>query len=187
MRGSILGLPNMISISRIPLSIAACWFIWFDKIYASAVFIILAMLTDVFDGWIARVTDSVSDWGKILDPLADKISIAAFIIVLLLKKLVPFWFVCSVISRDLLIALGGFLLIGKMDSPPSSNFWGKLSSMLLSIYLARQALKILPVEVILWNVDPFGIFVFCVVMMSFFVYLFKFIRIFKIKKQAVKA
>ena len=67
-------MPNMLSMFRLVLIIPVTWLILQDgPLFWMMILILLAVATDYFDGRIARWSDSVSDWGKLLDPLADKV------------------------------------------------------------------------------------------------------------------
>jgi CDP-diacylglycerol--glycerol-3-phosphate 3-phosphatidyltransferase len=105
-QGHILNLPNFLSFLRILL---IPWFIYFLHAGQTgvAIFImVVALLTDWFDGRAARWTNEVSDMGKILDPLADKLCLASVAIYFLWKGELPVWFVLFVLLRDVIIFLG---------------------------------------------------------------------------------
>jgi len=76
----------------------------------------LAAGSDAIDGWLARVTDTKTDLGAHLDPLADKLLLISVYTTLGISKLVPAWLVITVISRDVLI-VGGLLLAWFMGKP----------------------------------------------------------------------
>ncbi len=78
--------------------------------FAATVIFLLASLTDFLDGQLARRTGSVSETGKILDPLADRILIGAAVIALTIKGLLPVAGVALVVSRDIVLLFGYKLL-----------------------------------------------------------------------------
>jgi len=137
--GRFLTAANLISILRVPLTLAACYFLWKGNQLMTFIFMSLAILSDTADGKLARRTGTVSDWGKILDPLADKISFAVFAAFLLVTNRLPLWIFAVLAGRDALIVTGG-LFMSKGRTPPSANIWGKLSTMILSLFMLRQAL-----------------------------------------------
>jgi CDP-diacylglycerol--glycerol-3-phosphate 3-phosphatidyltransferase len=105
-QGHIVNLPNFLSFLRILL---IPWFLWClhtGRTGEAFVIMIVALLTDWLDGRAARWTNEVSDMGKILDPLADKLCLASVAIYFLWKGALPVWFVLFVIARDLLIFFG---------------------------------------------------------------------------------
>lgn len=102
-----LTLSNALSLLRVALFMPFAYFYERDeKVIAFAV-VILAISTDWFDGRVARWTNTVSELGKILDPLADKLSTALIGMYLLYRGELPLWFVLLVVVRDLILFLGG--------------------------------------------------------------------------------
>jgi len=104
----VVNLPNALTVSRlaaIPLLMALLLlrFDYHDQL-AAAVFCIFS-LTDTLDGQIARRQGTVSDLGKFLDPLADKLFVLSVLIVLVQEGLVAAWVVVVIFSRELLITL----------------------------------------------------------------------------------
>jgi len=176
MRGPFLNLPNALSMARVPLSLAACLFVALRDPVPACALILLAVSSDFLDGTIARRTGSISDWGRILDPLADKVGIAALVITLAAVGALPLWFLVVVVARDALIAAGGLLLTRRLGSPPSSNLWGKATSLCLSVYLTTLSVgwmtgaAIWSPGLLLWGVDPLGLLSLALVGISFFVY-----------------
>ena len=176
MKGPVFNTPNLISLARIPLGFAACLFVILRSIIPAALMIFLGVLSDYIDGIIARRTDSVSDWGKIFDPLADKIALGAFVITLTAVGAVPLWFVIVFLARDALIAAGGIILTKRFGSPPSSNVWGKFTSFFMSIYLTVAAVcyildkSLWPDSFTLGGLDPIGLVALGFVLVSLFVY-----------------
>ncbi len=139
MKDRLLTLPNLLSLSRIPLSLAAAAFLVSGDTLPMIVFAVAAILTDWLDGFAARKMDSVSRWGTILDPAADKIGFAAFGAALAVSGRIPVWFTLLVVCRDILIAAGGLAIARGGARVPRSNVWGKASTVILSAYMVRQA------------------------------------------------
>lgn len=129
---------NYLSIARVPLSAAASVFIYRGMPVPAGVLAVIAVSTDWLDGFIARRTGTVSDWGKILDPLADKISYGLFALALVLSGALAPWFLFVLILRDVLIGAGG-LFLAAGSSPPGARTSGKISTLLVSVFLLRQA------------------------------------------------
>ena len=74
------------------------------------VIIAIAALTDRLDGLLARKYHQETEWGKILDPLADKFGAAAVTVVLVRSGDIPLWFLLVLLGRDLLILAGGLVV-----------------------------------------------------------------------------
>lgn len=93
MEGRIFNLPNSLSFLRI---ILIPWFLYYfhtGHIKTAIVIMVVALLTDWFDGQAARWTNDVSEMGKILDPLADKLCLASVAIYFFWIGQLPLWFV----------------------------------------------------------------------------------------------
>ena len=98
--------------------------------YAGVVVFLVAVLSDFFDGLIARIKKEKSKIGQVIDPLADKLLLlTAFISLYLLKFNIPLWVVLIVVSRDLIILLGVAIIhFLKIEIPISPSIWGKLTT-----------------------------------------------------------
>ncbi len=98
------------------------------------IFVIIAGLTDLLDGYIARKYDLVTDFGKLMDPLADKIFIAATFIMLVDKNLLPGWVAVVVLSREFLVT-GLRLLAVNKGEVIAADITGKIKTSLQMIFL----------------------------------------------------
>ena len=103
-------LPNILTILRILLlPFFATSLIYSNYQYALILFI-TAAITDVLDGLIARITKQVTDFGSILDPVADKFLVITSFIVMTVNGLIPTWLTITVISKDIIIVTGWLIL-----------------------------------------------------------------------------
>lgn len=101
-----MNLPNRLTIARLLLCVLFVVFFeieWAFRGVLLFVTFIVASLTDWLDGYIARRYNLITDFGKLFDPLADKILISTAFIGLLIQQLVPFWIVVCIIAREFLI------------------------------------------------------------------------------------
>lgn len=89
----------------------------------------VAIVTDILDGYFARKLNQISEIGKILDPLADKIGVAALVVALAVYRDFPWWAAAVIIARDLLLLIGGFATLSKTTEIPTSNLFGKLTAL----------------------------------------------------------
>ena len=108
-----MGLANKITIFRIFLIPVFVIFIGYNKPFYALITFFVAGVSDALDGYIARKRNEITRLGKILDPIADKaLLISAFVFIYTSDLTVkfPFWFVVIVISRDIYILLGSFLI-----------------------------------------------------------------------------
>ncbi len=139
MRGPFFTVPNAISLARLPLS-AAAGLALVEGLRAPAVALAAAAaVTDWLDGAVARATGTESDWGRLLDPLADKAGFAFFGFCLAVRHSIPWWTLFVIAGRDAAVAAGGLALTGRGGPPPRANVLGKASTVLLSVWMIRQA------------------------------------------------
>jgi len=138
---------NYISLLRVFLAIPL--FIYLDKIgesYDYRLIIIgicfLAYLTDILDGYLARKLNEVSEFGKIIDPLADKLCILIFVVKLYLIGEIPGYYFYIVLLRDILIFTGGIFVTKKIEMVLPSNYLGKITVVSIGIYLLAIVLKV---------------------------------------------
>lgn len=103
-------LPNIISLFRLLLVPVVIWAM-IDEQYGYAFLIfVIAGVSDLLDGFLARVMKCQTDLGRYLDPLADKILLVAVFIALGFQNILPSWLVILVVFRDFLILLGALLI-----------------------------------------------------------------------------
>jgi cardiolipin synthase len=122
---------NILSLSRVVLAIPMAFLLWYEYNVLAVMMGFIASITDMLDGWLARKLNQVTEYGKIFDPIADKIFVGVTVIVLLLQGRFPLWLVAMVLGRDLLIALGGMFAAKKLKSVIPSDFVGKATVTIL--------------------------------------------------------
>jgi cardiolipin synthase (CMP-forming) len=162
-RGPFLTLPNVISLARIPLAVAAIVAYAQGARLAAQILMMASFLTDALDGAVARMTGTTSEWGRILDPMADKVVFAVFAIAFARFGVIPWWLVFALVGRDVLIASGGLLHMGRIGDVPSSNLLGKASTAAMAAYLFKQAFW--PAAPSALGLDPLG-WVACAVLLA---------------------
>ncbi len=103
-------LPNFLTITRILiLPVFAAALIYNNHLYALILFL-LAGVTDILDGFVARLKKQVTDFGTILDPIADKFLLITSFILMSYYGMMPKWITVIVISRDLIVVTGCLML-----------------------------------------------------------------------------
>ena len=125
-----------------------------DKWIALAIFII-ASLTDLLDGKIARKYNLITDFGKFMDPLADKLLVCSAMICLVSMQILPAWICIIIVARDFIIS--GFRLIAAdKGTVIAASYWGKFKTtfqMLMVIFMiANIQLKNMYVltQILMW-------------------------------------
>ncbi len=92
---------------------------------------IVAALTDILDGFLARKLNQITEFGKIIDPLADKIAMTTVLLGIALNDLLPVYYIILVVSRDVLILIGGIYLAKSKRIILSSNIIGKITVIII--------------------------------------------------------
>lgn len=110
--------------------------------YAAFGLAIFAALTDILDGYFARKFNQVTEWGKIIDPIADKICMAIIILKLFLINEIPGYYLALIVGRDLLIFIGGILVSRKLKKVLPSNMLGKITVVIIGIVILLIMLQI---------------------------------------------
>lgn len=101
----------------------------------AAVLIAVGALTDYLDGLIARRRNEVTPFGKVIDPVADKIGIGAVAVVLTAQGTIPVWFAAAVVGRDLAIVAAASFISKRGAGVPQSNALGKWTAAVLALVL----------------------------------------------------
>jgi CDP-diacylglycerol---glycerol-3-phosphate 3-phosphatidyltransferase len=132
----LLNVPNLLTIVRIPLTVVLCAFIHYGLWPAALVTFAIAAVTDWIDGWWARKYGQLSSFGRVFDPLTDKILIgSAFIfLVLVPESAMQAWMVAVVIGRELLITgVRGY--VESLGKKFGADWFGKLKTILQCLWL----------------------------------------------------
>ena len=126
-----MNLPNKLTMFRVILIPFFILFLLvpitaFDKWIALGIFIV-ASLTDLLDGYIARKYNLVTNFGKFMDPLADKLLVCSALICLIELDRIPSWMVIIIIAREFVIS--GFRLIASDNGVViAASYWGKFKT-----------------------------------------------------------
>jgi cardiolipin synthase (CMP-forming) len=111
-----MNLPNLISLGRLVAVPAMVWLILGGRFEVAFWLFAVVGASDAIDGWLARRLGAVTELGKYLDPLADKMLLVAVFVALGYTRHVEDWLVILVVSRDVLI-VGGVLLLYVLEQP----------------------------------------------------------------------
>ena len=126
-------IPNILTILRFIFIPIILNFIFKGNYILGIIFFTISGLTDVLDGFIARKFNFVSNFGKLMDPLADKLTQISVLASLVTVKIIPVWILAIVVLKELIMVVGASFLYGK-DVVVYSKWYGKLATVLF--YLA---------------------------------------------------
>ena len=99
-------IPNLICLARIVLVIPIIRSLWQEQFLLSLLLIVIAGLSDILDGYLAKKNDWRTYLGAVLDPAADKILLVSLFLTLQSMDLIPLWLTLTVILRDFMIVFG---------------------------------------------------------------------------------
>ncbi len=151
--GRFWTIPNMLSLLRLVLAFPLAYLVLtHGPLRWVLALALLAIVTDWFDGQVARWSHTVSDWGKVLDPLADKVTAGLVSMALVVRGDLPLWFFVFVVVRDALIVLGGALLAHRTRRVYMSLWSGKVAVTVLALTILAALLEADPpvFRVLLW-------------------------------------
>ena len=122
--------------------------------YISLTLFVVASVTDWFDGYLARKNNLVTNFGKFMDPLADKLLVCSAMICMIDLKRLPAWFVIIIIAREFIIS--GFRLIAVENGIViAANYWGKFKTasqmiMIILLILHFDGIFVILEQIFIW-------------------------------------
>ncbi|MDR1135295.1 MAG: CDP-diacylglycerol--glycerol-3-phosphate 3-phosphatidyltransferase [Clostridiales Family XIII bacterium] len=144
---SIKNLPNQLTVLRVMMIPAFIIVLMNGHYYSSAVIFAVASVTDALDGYIARKYDLITNFGKLMDPLADKILVVSALVCLVELGDIPGWIVIIILAREFTItglrsvaAAGGTVIAAGLS--------GKLKTVFQMVAIIALLLKNQPFEII---------------------------------------
>ena len=145
--------PNTLTVIRILLIPFIVINIFVGNYVTAFVFFTISGLTDIVDGFIARKFNLISNFGKLMDPLADKLTQIATLTSLVLTNIIPIWILIIVLLKEFIMICGASFLYGK-DVVVYSKWYGKLATVLFYIAIVTSLLlKQFEINGVLKNID----------------------------------
>lgn len=130
-------IPNALTILRFILIPFIVGYLSEENYILAFVFLTLSGLTDVLDGFIARKFNFITNFGKLIDPLADKATQVSVLATLTLQHIIPLWILIIVLLKECIMIAGASFLYGK-ELVVSSRWYGKLSTVLFYIAIVSS-------------------------------------------------
>ena len=136
----VLTIPNLISSLRIALiPVFVVLIVHPNTTRAGLVLFVVVVATDWIDGALARATGQVSDLGKVLDPVADRLAIAAGLIALVVADAFPLWAALLILVRDVAVLIAGLVLLSTGRARVEVRYLGKVATFALMAAIAGIA------------------------------------------------
>lgn len=128
-------IPNILTILRFILIPFIIVFLLQEKYIEALIFLVLSGITDVLDGFIARKFNFITNFGKLVDPLADKATQISVLVCLALMNVIPLWILIIVMVKEVIMIIGAAFLYGK-ELVVSSKWYGKAATVLFYTAIA---------------------------------------------------
>ena len=122
--------------------------------YISLTLFVVASVTDWFDGYLARKNNLVTNFGKFMDPLADKLLVCSAMICMIDLKRLSAWFVIIIIAREFIIS-GFHLIAAENGIVIAANYWGKFKTasqmiMIILLILHFDGIFVILEQIFIW-------------------------------------
>jgi len=159
-------IPNILSMLRLALVPVFLVYLVIGDYVVALVVLVVASLTDLADGYLARKLDQITRLGQLLDPAADRLYIFAALIGLAAQQLVPWWIVVVIVARDVFLLVLGVVLANHGFGPLPVHQLGKVATFALFfglpvIMLGAAFPAVAPVsEPIGWAITLWGAFLY---------------------------
>ena len=162
-KGKILTIPNLLSFLRLCMIPFIVWFyVGREDSLGTALLLLLSGFTDTLDGFIARRFNMISELGKALDPVADKLTQIAMMFCLMLRFPMMRWLFAVLVVKELFVGVTSLLAIQREGKVLGANWHGKITTTLLYATMILH---------LLWADMPagitMGIILLCIVMIAF--------------------
>lgn len=132
-------IPNTLTIIRFLLIPLIVLYIFTGNYILAFVFFTISGITDIADGFIARKFNLISNFGKLMDPLADKLTQISTLASLVFTHIIPIWILLIVLLKEFIMIVGASFLYGK-DVVVYSKWYGKLATVLFYIAIVVSLL-----------------------------------------------
>lgn len=125
-----MNIANFLTAIRFVLIPIFGYYLYYQQYKVALLIFILGGLTDVLDGYVARKFDMITPWGKLADPIADKLMQITALVLLTYHHKIPIIIVIIVILKELFMAVGSVILYKTKQYVVSANWYGKLSTVI---------------------------------------------------------
>lgn len=123
-----MNVPNILTAIRFVLIPIFAYYLITGSYYMAVFLFLLGGLTDVLDGFIARKFNLITSWGKLADPLADKLMQITALVILAIQRLIPAELLAIVIAKEIFMGIGSILLYKQKNYVVSANWYGKMAT-----------------------------------------------------------
>ncbi len=164
-------IPNIITLVRIALVLPTTWLLWEARYVEGMILMSIAGASDALDGWLARRFAWGSSFGAAMDPVADKLLIAAMFIVFTVQGHIEIWLTAIVLARDVFILAGAVtyrLFFERVEFAPTFISKANTAMQIVTVLLILLALCEFPYVSVLADLlaDPYCFYILAVLGVS---------------------
>lgn len=170
-----MNIPNILTAARFVLIPVFAYYLLEKQYVVAAVLFLLGGLTDVMDGHIARKYNLITSFGKLADPLADKLMQITALVILTVQGMIPVLILAIVAVKEAFMATGSILLYKQDNYVVSANWYGKLATVVF--YFA--------IIMIIFNAPYSTVFISIAVLSTLFAF-FMYVRAFQHIKSSMQ-
>ncbi|OGC39157.1 hypothetical protein A2Y85_03445 [candidate division WOR-3 bacterium RBG_13_43_14] len=179
----LITIANGLTLSRVLFLPVIVYYLVTGQRFIAFLFICVSLLTDTIDGFIARRLHQESEVGKFLDPICDKLSLAVILVTLFLIGAFPLWGLIVIVTRDVLILTGSFVIWRTHGKIFKSNMPGRIAGVLFGAMILAFTLNSITIANVTLNLITIGNVLFYISVLavtgSFIVYLGRYLKTMK--------
>lgn len=123
-----MNIPNILTMIRFLLIPVFGYYLCTGHYYIAVTIFLIAGLTDILDGRIARKYNLITSWGKLADPLADKLMLITALVLLTVKNMLPPVILVIVAMKEIFMGIGSIVLYKQDNYVVSANWYGKMAT-----------------------------------------------------------
>lgn len=128
-----MSIPNILTGIRFALIPIFAYYLYTEQYLTAIILFLLSGITDVLDGYIARKFNMITSWGKLADPIADKLMQITALVLLTIKGMIPVIIIVIVILKEGFMGIGSILLYKTKKYIVSANWYGKMATVIFFI------------------------------------------------------
>lgn len=134
--------PNAVTVFRFVITPFVLYFLWFERYEIGFALFLVAALSDMLDGALARTRNQITDWGKLFDPVADKLLIGS-VAALVITRYLSVWLAPVIIAIEAALILGYMLFRGRKNRTVQAGLEGKIKTVLQCVGISLLLLYII--------------------------------------------
>ena len=128
-----MNIPNILTLVRFCLVPFFGYCLYNEQFVAATILFVAACVTDILDGFIARKFNLVTPFGKLADPLADKLMQLTALTILSLQSIIPLPVLIIVLAKEIFMILGSILLYKRVNFVVQANWYGKMTTVIFPL------------------------------------------------------